>query len=99
MAYTLQDVIAGLVLAALLMVFIIPALDWVDEFQLKHPYAPLVMIVVTVAAALMYPQIDEWSTCRGDTTLILGILLLYNICDCIMSYHSTSAVYYYAMHW
>ena len=54
------------------MIFIIPALEYVDEFQLKHDYAPLVMIVVTVAAALMYPSIDEWSTCRGDTMLILG---------------------------
>lgn len=67
--------LAGLALAGTLMVFIIPALDLVDEFQLKHPYAPLVMIVVTVAAALMYPRIDEWSTCRGDTMLILGSYL------------------------
>ena len=65
--------IAGLALAALLMLFIIPALDIVDEFQLKHPYAPFVMVAVTMAAALMYPRIDEWSTCRGDTMLILGL--------------------------
>ena len=70
--YEFQDVIAGLILAALLMVFIIPALDYIDDFQLKHDYAPYVMVGVTVAAALMYPSIDEWSTCRGDTMLILG---------------------------
>lgn len=67
-----QDVIAGLSLASLLMLFIIPALDYIDDFQLKNDYSPLVMIAVTVAAALMYPRLDEWSTCRGDTMLILG---------------------------
>jgi len=66
--------LAGLGLATILMVFIIPALDWIDEFQLKHQYAPFVMVAVTVFAALMYPRIDEWSTCRGDTMLILGRL-------------------------
>ncbi|XP_067943578.1 sphingosine-1-phosphate phosphatase 2-like isoform X2 [Watersipora subatra] len=71
--HSVADVIAGLALATLLMFFIIPALDIVDEFQLKHPYAPIVMIIVTVLAALMYPRIDEWSTCRGDTMLILGV--------------------------
>lgn len=70
----LQDVIAGLSLAALLMVFIIPALEYIDDFQLKHEYAPYVMILVTIGAAFMYPRIDEWSTCRGDTMLILGTL-------------------------
>ena len=76
-----------MILAALLMVFIIPALDYIDDFQLKHDYAPYVMVGVTVAAALMYPSIDEWSTCRGDTMLILGTwrpkvgLISPNWCD------------------
>lgn len=61
-----------MVLAALLMVGIIPALGYIDDFQLKHPYAPYVMIAVTLLAAYLYPSIDEWSTCRGDTMLILG---------------------------
>ena len=54
------------------MVFIIPALDYIDDFQLRHDYSPYVMIAVTLMAALMYPRLDEWSTCRGDTQLILG---------------------------
>lgn len=65
--------IAGLVLAALLMVFIIPALDYIDDFQLKNDYAPLIMIIVTVTAALMYPTLDDWSSgCGGVTKDILG---------------------------
>jgi len=71
--HSVADVIAGLSLAALLMVFIIPALEYIDDFQLKHEYAPYVMILVTIGAAFMYPRIDEWSTCRGDTMLILGL--------------------------
>lgn len=65
------------------MVFIIPLLDIIDEFQLKNNYAPIVMLAATLVAAYMYPQVDEWSTCRGDTMLILGVYIVCPL-DCPM---------------
>ncbi|XP_014674948.1 PREDICTED: sphingosine-1-phosphate phosphatase 1-like [Priapulus caudatus] len=67
------DVIAGLLLAAALMIALLRWVDAFDEFQLQSRIAPLFTVGVAVALAVNYPELDKWSTSRGDTTNILGI--------------------------
>lgn len=71
--HSVLDVIAGLLLAFFLMFFFLPWIDILDDFQLQHPFAPLFTLGLAILLAVNYPELDQWSTSRGDTTNILGI--------------------------
>jgi len=66
------DIIAGLVLASLLMLILVPLVDMIDHFHLTSPYSPFITIPVIVAMAKFYPKSDRWSPARGDTCVIMG---------------------------
>ena len=68
-----QDVIVGLIFISILMPIFLPLLDLIDEFSLTHPYAPLICVSVLLVLAVLYPTVEKWSTCRGDSILILGV--------------------------
>lgn len=72
MCVLLQDVIVGLLYVAVLMVVVLPYLGAIDQFLLYSPYAPAVCIVVPLLLCLVYPTPAQWSTARGDTTLIMS---------------------------
>ncbi|XP_013398898.1 sphingosine-1-phosphate phosphatase 1 isoform X2 [Lingula anatina] len=72
--HTLLDLLAGVVFALVILAVMWPLLDIIDEFQVYHPYGPLIMGVVLLLMCVFYPTLDKWSTARGDTTLILGVL-------------------------
>lgn len=63
---------AGLILAALLMIILVPLVDAMDQFHLKSPYSPFITIPVIIAMAKFYPKSDRWSPARGDTCVIMG---------------------------
>ncbi|XP_023227373.1 sphingosine-1-phosphate phosphatase 1-like [Centruroides sculpturatus] len=68
----LKDIIGGLVLVSLLMIIVVPLVDYIDHFQLTCVYSPLVILSASVAMAILYPKSDRRSPARGDTTIILG---------------------------
>lgn len=70
--HTVLDIIGGLVLVSLLMVIIIPLVDFIDHFQLTCIYSPLVILSASITMAIIYPKSDRRSPARGDTTVILG---------------------------
>ncbi|XP_045064991.1 sphingosine-1-phosphate phosphatase 1-like [Coregonus clupeaformis] len=49
-----------------------PALDLIDNFNLKYCYAPLIIISLHLGMGLFSFTLDTWSTSRGNTTQILG---------------------------
>ncbi|CAB1335288.1 unnamed protein product, partial [Coregonus sp. 'balchen'] len=49
-----------------------PALDLIDNFNLKYCYAPLIIISLHLGMGLFSFTLDTWSTPRGNTTQILG---------------------------
>jgi len=55
------------------MVVFLPYLGGIDQFLLYSPHAPLVCIIVPLLLCIVYPTPDQWSTTRGDTTLILSV--------------------------
>ncbi|XP_023227396.1 sphingosine-1-phosphate phosphatase 2-like isoform X2 [Centruroides sculpturatus] len=70
--HTVLDIIGGLVLVSLLMIIVVPLVDYIDHFQLTCVYSPLVILSASVAMAILYPKSDRRSPARGDTTIILG---------------------------
>lgn len=70
--HSFLDILAGLVLAALLMVILVPVVDFIDQLQLTSVYSPLVTVPAVVAMTKFYPKSDRWSPARGDTCVILG---------------------------
>ncbi|XP_038075405.1 sphingosine-1-phosphate phosphatase 2-like [Patiria miniata] len=66
------DLIAGVTLAALLMALIWPWLDTLDHFSLTHPYAPVIIITVSILLIIVYPTPDGIGASRNDTVSILG---------------------------
>ncbi|KFQ20023.1 Sphingosine-1-phosphate phosphatase 2, partial [Mesitornis unicolor] len=69
---SLQDVICGALISAVLLVLLYPAWDTIDHLLLTSPFCPLVSIVVPLVLCYNYPKLDYYRPTRGDTTTILG---------------------------
>lgn len=72
--HSVADVLGGILLAIILMVFLIPAMDVIDSFLLMSPLAPLLLFSVSVAVLVLHPSSEFWTPTRGDTASILGIV-------------------------
>lgn len=69
---SLQDVIGGALISAVLLVLLYPAWDVIDHLLLTSPFCPLLSIVVPLVLCYNYPKLDYYSPTRADTTTILG---------------------------
>lgn len=69
---SLQDVIGGALISAVLLVLLYPAWDMIDHLLLTSPFCPLLSIVVPLVLCYNYPKLDYYSPTRADTTTILG---------------------------
>jgi len=65
-------VIVGLLYVAALMVVFLPYLGVIDQYLLYSQYAPIVCVLVPLLLCIVYPEPNQWSTARGDTTLIVS---------------------------
>lgn len=68
-----QDVIAGASISAALIFFTSPYWDSFDRLQLTSPISPVVGLVLPLILSYTYPELDHYSTTRGDTITILGV--------------------------
>lgn len=68
----MQDVIAGVLYSALILLLFLPTLDSVDAYYLSGRYAPLVIVAVHLGMGFFSFALDTWSTSRGDTAQILA---------------------------
>ncbi|KAG7471063.1 hypothetical protein MATL_G00120490 [Megalops atlanticus] len=66
------DVICGALISAVVMLVTYPAWATFDQLQLTHPLSPIVALVLPLYLSYNYPELDHYSTTRGDTTIILG---------------------------
>ncbi len=48
------------------------AMEAIDDLTLNNAYAPVYLMGVPLICCLTYPKLEQWSTARGDTTLVLG---------------------------
>ncbi|TRZ01290.1 hypothetical protein DNTS_030419 [Danionella cerebrum] len=66
------DVICGVVLSALIIAISYPFWTTIDYLQLHFPLSPVLAIVFHLLLCYKYPELDHYSTTRGDTTIIMA---------------------------
>ncbi|XP_075231707.1 sphingosine-1-phosphate phosphatase 1-like [Lycorma delicatula] len=70
----LQDVVAGLLLALVLMIPLVPMVDSLDHILLTNKWTPLVLVIVSILLIAYYPKgKGRWTPTRGDTTLVISV--------------------------
>lgn len=65
--------LTGALLSAAIMGLTYPHWETIDRFQLTSSVSPLVGLLVTLLLSYTYPELDHYSTTRGDTVTILGV--------------------------
>ncbi|CAG9578089.1 unnamed protein product [Danaus chrysippus] len=71
--HSVLDIAAGLLLASLLLLPLVPLVDALDPWLLESPWSPLSVLLVSVLAVVFHPQSDKWTPTRGDTTMIVSV--------------------------
>lgn len=70
--HTVLDVVSGVAITAVMIAVSYPLWDVLDELVLSSPLSPAVVLLAPFLLCLYYPELDHWSTARGDTTIIMG---------------------------
>uniref|UniRef100_UPI00358FA9FC sphingosine-1-phosphate phosphatase 2 isoform X2 n=1 Tax=Myxine glutinosa TaxID=7769 RepID=UPI00358FA9FC len=67
-----RDVICGVVLTAVLLAISFPFWDTVDSLIIHSNLTPALALCGSFLLCIYYPEMNPWSTTRGDTTIIMG---------------------------
>ncbi|GCB79540.1 hypothetical protein scyTo_0016972, partial [Scyliorhinus torazame] len=70
--HTVLDVLCGVAITALLVAASYPFWDVVETFQMENRFAPVLTLSLAFLLSIYYPELDHWSTARGDTTNIVS---------------------------
>ncbi|XP_061684176.1 sphingosine-1-phosphate phosphatase 2 [Syngnathoides biaculeatus] len=71
--HSVLDVICGVLISALIIFFTHPYWEAFDQFQLTSSMSPILALMLPLFLSYNYPELDHYSTTRGDTTTILGV--------------------------
>lgn len=84
--FILKDVIAGVLYSILILMLVLPFLESVDRFELTNSTAPIISFLIGLALCHWYPRVKRWSTARGDTTIIIGVVVGFSIGSYLNNY-------------
>ncbi|KAJ6634824.1 Glucose-6-phosphate 1-dehydrogenase [Pseudolycoriella hygida] len=71
--HSVLDIVAGIILTILLMVPLIPTVDYLDHIILSHKLSPLIVLAVSILLIVFYPSPGKWTPTRGDTTMTVSV--------------------------
>ncbi|XP_043266798.1 sphingosine-1-phosphate phosphatase 1-like [Venturia canescens] len=71
--HTVLDIVVGLSLAIILMIPLIPLVDFTDYYFLTESWAIGALIALTIITIVYYPQSDRWTPTRGDTAMVVSV--------------------------
>jgi sphingosine-1-phosphate phosphatase 1 len=77
--HSLLDVIAGVLYSMLVLIMVMPILEPVDRFMLDNSFSPYIALTVGFLLCVFYPSLKQWSTARGDTTIIIGTVVGFSV--------------------
>ena len=63
-----------------------PILEPIDSFMLQNEYSPLITFISGYLVCYFYPSLKQWSTARGDTTIIIGSVVGFSIGSYLNNY-------------
>uniref|UniRef100_A0A8C6UBM3 Sphingosine-1-phosphate phosphatase 2 n=1 Tax=Neogobius melanostomus TaxID=47308 RepID=A0A8C6UBM3_9GOBI len=70
--HSVLDVICGIIISSIILLFTYPYWDTFDHYQLTSALSPAFGIGLPLLLSYIYPTLDHYSPTRGDTTTILG---------------------------
>jgi len=70
--HSIADIVTGLLLGSFLSFFIFIFEDTIFTFISMNPMSPLVVLVFSLVAILIYPRPKKWTNSYGDTSLIVA---------------------------
>lgn len=62
--HSVLDVFAGLGLATLLMLPLVPSIDYLDNYLLTGPTSPIFLLVISILMIVYYPHTVKWTPTR-----------------------------------
>lgn len=62
------DVIAGLLLAILMMIPLVPLVEATDYYFHTNTWALTALVVLSIATIIYYPSSDRWTPTRYEST-------------------------------
>ncbi|CAN9511165.1 unnamed protein product [Ophioblennius macclurei] len=71
--HSVLDVVCGASISAVLMLVTYPYWDAFDHFQLTNSASPILALTLLLFLSYTYPELEHYSTTRGDTTTVLGV--------------------------
>ncbi|XP_039682072.1 sphingosine-1-phosphate phosphatase 2 isoform X2 [Perca fluviatilis] len=71
--HSVLDVICGALISAIIMFLTYPYWETFDRFQLTSHISPIAALTLPLFLSYTYPELDHYTTTRGDTTTILGV--------------------------
>ncbi|XP_043665345.1 sphingosine-1-phosphate phosphatase 1-like [Vespula pensylvanica] len=71
--HTVLDIIAGLLLAIMLMIPLVPLVDALDYYTVTNVWVLTLLILISVIAVVYYPCSNKWTPTRGDTTMVVSV--------------------------
>ncbi|XP_031716566.1 sphingosine-1-phosphate phosphatase 2 [Anarrhichthys ocellatus] len=70
--HSVLDVICGALISAVILFLTYPYWETFDRFQLTSSISPIAALTLPLLLSYTYPELDRYTTTRGDTTTILG---------------------------
>ncbi|KAM9733546.1 sphingosine-1-phosphate phosphatase 2 isoform 2-T2 [Menidia menidia] len=71
--HSVLDVVSGVLLSAAILLCTRPYWEAFDRFQLTSGLSPVLLPALLLVLGYAYPELDRYSTARGDTATILGV--------------------------
>ncbi|PAA73777.1 hypothetical protein BOX15_Mlig020185g1 [Macrostomum lignano] len=72
--HSVLDVTGGALFGVAFLAGISPLLDSMDNFQLTHPWAPVIIPLVLLLLCCSYPKLDQWNSARGDSSMTVAVM-------------------------
>ncbi|XP_034950898.1 sphingosine-1-phosphate phosphatase 2-like [Chelonus insularis] len=72
--HTVLDVIAGLLLAIILMIPLVPLANILDYYLTNNFWALFILICTSITLIVYYPCSDRWTSTRSDTTMVVSVV-------------------------
>ncbi|XP_076174437.1 sphingosine-1-phosphate phosphatase 2 [Ptiloglossa arizonensis] len=71
--HTVLDILAGLILAIVLMIPLVPLVDMINDYIICNVWALATLIAISICVIVYYPCSKKWTPTRGDTSMVVSV--------------------------
>ncbi|XP_018406860.1 PREDICTED: sphingosine-1-phosphate phosphatase 2-like [Cyphomyrmex costatus] len=71
--HTVLDIVAGLALAIVLMIPLVPLVDITSSYIITNFWLVAMLIAISIAITIYYPSSYKWTPTRSDTAMVVSV--------------------------